>query len=267
MTTNKRAACIEDGFLFRELPFAERFAAARQTGFDSVEFWSWRSRHLDSVSALAAAAGIEVGCYIGTDKGSPIDPADHALYLEGLRESLQAAKTTRTPALYIFSDEIGPGGVIKRVSRSLTHSEKVDSLVKAVGAAAELAAGTGVTLLLEPVNSVYVPGYFLDTLAAATDIVRRVDRPEVKVVCDFYHQQLVAGSLIPNFRAALPHVGCVHVADVPGRHEPGTGEINYGNIARELRQSGYAGTVMFECTPSVSTAVALQAIEACFPRG
>lgn len=266
MNKNKRAACIEDGFLFRELPFAERFAAARQAGFDSVEFWSWRSRDLGSVAALAAAAGIEVGCYIGTDKGSPIDPADHGLYLEGLSQSLAAAKTTRTPALYIFSDEIGPGGVIKTLSRSLTRSEKVDSLIKAVGAAAELAAGTGVTLLLEPVNSVYVPGYFLDTLAAAADIVRRVDRPEVKVVCDFYHQQLVAGNLIQGFRAALPLVGCVHVADVPGRHEPGAGEINYGNIARELRLSGYDGTIMFECAPSDSTAVALQAIEACFPK-
>jgi len=264
--TGKRAACIEDGFLFNELPFAERFRAAKRAGFDSVEFWSWRGRDLAEVADRAASAGIEVGCYIGTDRGSAINPADFELYLEGLGESLDAAAKTGTPALYIFSDEIGPGGVVKAVSSDLTAESKMESLVRAVSAAADLAKGTGVTLLLEPVNSLYVPHYFMDTVAAAAEVVSRVDRPQVRAVYDLYHQQLVAGNLIQNLRAALPYLGCVHVADVPGRHEPGTGEINYAAIAREIAALGYTGTIMFECIPRVSTAEALKAVEGFFPR-
>jgi hydroxypyruvate isomerase len=264
--SGKRAACIEDGFLFKELPFSERFAAAAEAGFDSVEFWSWRGRDLDEVAERAAAAGIEVGCYIGTDRGSAIDPADLELYLKALGESLGAAARTGTPALYIFSDEIGQGGMVKPVSPGLSADRKMESLVRAVSAAADLAEGAGVTLLLEPVNSVYVPNYFMDTVAAAVQVVRRVDRPDVKAVYDLYHQQLVAGNLIQNLRAALPYIGCIHVADVPGRHEPGTGEINFSAIAREMAALSYDGTIMFECQPRASTAEALAAIGSFFPR-
>jgi len=263
---NRRAACIEDGFLFKELPFEERFAAARAAGFDSVEFWSWRDRDLEVIAERAAAAGIEVSCFIGADKGSAIDPADHDLYLTGVRESVAAAKRVGAPAIYIFSDEIGPGGVVRPVNPSLTREEKVASLVRTISAAADLAAEAGLTFLLEPVNSVYVPGYFLDTLGAALEIVRAVARPEIRLVYDLYHQQLVGGNLIQNLRSALPEIASIHVADVPGRVEPGLGEINFSNLARELRALGYQGTILFECNPSTSTATALQAIEAYFPR-
>ncbi|MHB0885577.1 MAG: TIM barrel protein [Bacillota bacterium] len=263
---NKRAACIEDGFLFKELPFAERFTAAKAAGFDSVEFWSWRQRDLDVIAKLAAAAGIEVSCFIGADKGSAIDPADHDLYLTGVRESVAAAKRVGAPSIYIFSDEIGPGGVIRRVNPALTREQKVASLVRTISAAADLAAEAGMTFVLEPVNSVYVPGYFLDTVGAALEVVEAVARPEVRLVYDFYHQQLVSGNLLQNLGPALPFVRAIHVADVPGRTEPGLGEINFANLAKELRARGYGGTLLFECNPTTSTAEALRAIERFFPK-
>ncbi len=262
---NKRAACIEDGFLFKELRFEERFAAAKAAGFDSVELWSWRERDLDAVAGRAQAAGIEVSCFIGADKGSAIDPADHDLYLTGVRESVAAAKHVGAPSIYIFSDEIGPGGVIKPVNPALTRRQKVASLTRTISAAADLAAEAGMTFLLEPVNSVYVPGYFLDTVGAALEVVKAVGRPEIRLVYDFYHQQLVGGNLIQNLRPALPHVGSIHVADVPGRVEPGLGEINFTTLAREMRSLDYRGTILFECNPSSSTAEALRAIEKYFP--
>ncbi|HEY3315341.1 MAG TPA: TIM barrel protein [Bacillota bacterium] len=263
---NKRAVCIEDRYLFKELPFKDRFAAAKAAGFDSVEFWSWRELDPDAVGRWAAEAGIEVSGFIGADKGSAIDPDDHELYLRGVAESLDAARRMRATSIYIFSDEIGPGGVVRRVSPALTREEKVASLVRTIGAAADLAAKAGVGLILEPVNSVYVKGYFLDTVAETVKVMKAVGRPEVKMVYDFYHQQLVAGNLIQNLRPALPHVGSIHVADVPGRVEPGLGEINFANLAKEMETLGYRGTILFECNPKTSTLEALRAIETYFPK-
>lgn len=122
----------------------------------------------------------------------------------------------------------------------------VAGLVAALAAADEL----GITLLLEPLNTkVDHPGYTLAHSTQAFQIVRFVDSPRLRVLYDVYHMQIMEGNLMETMAANLDCIGHIHVADVPGRHEPGTGEINYRSIAAMLREQGYAGSVGLECVP------------------
>jgi hydroxypyruvate isomerase len=115
---------------------------------------------------------------------------------------------------------------------------------------APLAERYGVTLNLEPLNTtVDHAGYWLDSSQAGFELVRRVGSPNLRLLFDIYHMQVMEGNLIARMRAHLDLIGHIHVADVPGRHQPGTGEINYRNIFCALRDAGYDRAVGMEFAP------------------
>ena len=137
-------------------------------------------------------------------------------------------------------------------------------MLEGLKAIVPLAEEAGVTLVLEPLNSlVDHAGYFLDRSALGFELVRAVDSPRIKVLFDIYHMQVMEGNVIQTLTGNLDLIGHVHVADVPGRHEPGTGELNYANIIEALRQAGYDKYVGFEFDPkapsdeAVATSLAL----------
>jgi hydroxypyruvate isomerase len=116
---------------------------------------------------------------------------------------------------------------------------------------APLAEAAGVTLVLEPLNiHVDHPGYFLNTSKTGIQLVREVASPNIRLLYDIYHMQVMEGNLIDTLTKNLDVIGHIHVADVPGRHEPGTGEINYGNVFAALRQAGYMGYIGMEFAPT-----------------
>jgi hydroxypyruvate isomerase len=125
--------------------------------------------------------------------------------------------------------------------------------------------GTPMTLTLEAINTVFVPTYFVGDFGASLEIVREVDHPQVRVFFDAYHQQLVGGRLIDNLVDGLPWIESVHIADVPGRGAPGTGEINFHSIRRVLEEHGYGRQVTFEVVPTGDPDDAVAACKAVFP--
>ncbi|MFS8523022.1 MAG: TIM barrel protein, partial [Micromonosporaceae bacterium] len=135
-----------------------------------------------------------------------------------------------------------------------------------LAAVADAAAQAGVTLVLEHLNTVFLPGYLWDDVASVVEVAARVDRPEVRVVFDAFHQQLVRGRLTDNLVAALPWLARVDVAEVPGRHEPGRGEIDFRHLREVLDEHGWDGVLTFETVPSDGNpATAVAAIDALFP--
>ena len=128
-----------------------------------------------------------------------------------------------------------------------------------------MAEAANITLLLEPLNTkVDHPGYTLAHSAQAFEVVRRIGSPRLKVLYDVYHMQIMEGDLIATMDVHLDEIGHIHVADVPGRHEPGTGEIDYGSIARMLRANGYDRGVGLECFPRDRSEDAVEAFLAVF---
>lgn len=161
----------------------------------------------------------------------------------------------------LLTQEELPDGSARPAPPHLSQADQRANLVRCLTALAPLGEQEGIVLLLEPLNTlVDHPGYFLTNAREGFAIVEEIGSPNVRLLYDVYHMQIMEGNVTQTILAHLPLVGHLHVADVPGRHEPGTGELHYGNILRALADAGYAGSVGFEFTPQKGTDEALARI-------
>jgi hydroxypyruvate isomerase len=239
----KISACIE--MLFREVEFNDRPARAAECGCDAVEFWGHGNKDIPAFMAACRDAGLPVACCGGTG-ASLVDPGTEEKATADLRASIALAKEHGIPTLIATT-----GQEIEGLRRDTQHA----NIVKRLKAVAEEAGSAGVTLVLEPLNiKVDHKGYYLDTSAEGLEILQEVGSPAVKLLYDIYHQQITEGDLIRTLTSNVERIGHVHLADHPGRGEPGTGEINCRNVVRALGEAGYAGYVGLEYRPEGDSA-------------
>lgn len=254
-----KSACIE--CLYTEMPFLDRFKAAKEDGFEFVEFWSWPDKDLDAVKAAAEKAGIGISGFNGDAEFSLIDPTQKAQYLSFLRQSVHAAKKIGALSVTIHSNALGDGGIVVNHYSELSDTVKTCSMYDMLLECAEIAEESGITVNLEALNiTTDHIGNYLKTTQMAAEMCRLIGSPKLKILYDVYHMQLNEGSLCDNISRYADQLGHIHVADAPGRHEPGTGEINYTKIFAHLADVGYAGRVGFELFPLNSTVEAVKAI-------
>lgn len=254
-----KSACIEP--MYSELPFLDRFQAAKDDGFDFVEFWGWTDKDLDAVKAAAEKAGIGISGFNGDAELSLIDPEQKTAYLDFLKQSVAAAKKVGARSVTIHSNGLGEGGVVINHYDELSHTVKLCAMYDALLECAKIAEESGIQMNLEPLNiTTDHVGNFLQTTRMAAEMTRLIGSPKLKVLYDAYHMQLNEGSICDNIRAYGDQFGHIHVADAPGRHEPGTGEINYANVFACLSECGYTGLVGFELIPKTTTVEAVKAI-------
>ena len=254
-----KSACIEP--MYRELPFLDRFQAAKNDGFDFVEFWSWTDKDLDAVKAAAEKAGIGISGFNGDAELSLIDPRQKTAYQDFLKQSVKAAIKVGARSLTIHSNGLGAGGVVLNHYEELSDTVKLCTMYETLLACAGIARESGIRINLESLNTTTDhAGNFLRTTRMAAEMTRLIGSPNLKVLYDVYHMQLNEGSICDNIRAYADQFGHIHVADAPGRHEPGTGEINYPNVFACLEACGYTGLVGFELIPRTTTAEAVKAI-------
>ena len=262
----KFSCCIE--MLFCELPFPERVAAARDAGFEYVEFWTWKDKDLDALEAALQATGMKVSVFQGNTIARMVDPQDADEYVRGVEESLPVAKRLGAGALFLMSDVLGPDRSVEPSPNPLTAAEKREATLNVLRRLAPLGEKWDVRFLIEPLNTlVDHMGYSLSESQAAFSIAREVDSPFVRVLYDAYHMQIMEGNIISSIRDGADVIGHVHVADVPGRHQPGTGEMNYRNILNMLEDTGYDGPVGFEFTPLGESRGVLESVFAGFRQG
>lgn len=254
-----KSACIEP--MYSEIPFLDRFQAAKDDGFEFVEFWSWTDKDLDAVKAAAEAAGIGISGFNGDAELSLIDPAQKTDYLEFLKKSVAAAQKTGARSVTIHSNGLGEGGLVINDYRDLSDTVKLCAMFGTLMECAKIAEESGIQMNLEPLNvTTDHVGNYLQTTRMAAEMTRLIGSPKLKVLYDAYHMQLNEGSLCDNIRRYADQLGHIHVADAPGRHEPGTGEINYAKVLSCLEESGYTGLIGFELIPETSTLEAVKAI-------
>lgn len=254
-------ACIDT--LYTELPWYDRIAAAAADGFDAVEFWDWRGRDLDRIADCAARAGVFVSGFNGDADYSAIDPDHMEPYLAQLRDALEAARRVGAPSVTVHSNALGEGGVVVDLYDGLSDTVKLCAMFRTLSAAAAMAELADVQLNLEALNiHEDHQGNFLARTRMAAEIVRLIGSPKLKVLYDAYHMQINEGQLCRNIRLYGDTFGHVHIADTPGRHEPGTGEINYARVLEALEAVGYEGIVGCELIPERDTASAVRAIMA-----
>ena len=256
----KCTACIDT--IFTELPWEQRFQAAKDAGFDAVEFWEWRDKDLDQVKKLAEEADIVIAGFNGDCDYSLVDPSQKKVYLEALQASLDAAKKVGALSVTIHSNALGDGGVVINHYDELSYTTKLCSMYDMLRDVAVMAEEAGITCNLEGLNiTTDHVGNFLQQTRVAADMIRVLNSPRVKILYDIYHMQLNdEGSIIDTITECMDTMGHIHIADVPGRHEPGTGEINYKNVIKHLEKMGYEYYVGCELFPLNGSEPAVKAI-------
>lgn len=235
-------------FLWPELALPDRARKAAEHGFDTVDLWDWRGEDMDGLVRACEETGLRIGGFFGHSRGGLCDPEERPELLEALAESVDVATRVGATQLHMFSNDIGPGSVIRKPP-ALPWWEQFRSCLDGLEAAVELVEGTDLILGLEAINTVHVPGYFWEDVGVTLELCRIIDHPQVRLTFDCFHQQLVGGRLTENLIPSLPYAARVDVADVPGRGAPGTGEINFGHIKRVLDAHGYDGQITFEAVP------------------
>jgi hydroxypyruvate isomerase len=260
----KYSLCIES--FYKDLPFEAKFAAAKRDGFDYCEFWTWKNRNWEGIRKAITDSGIKIAAFSGDDAYSLINPDESSLYVEFLRESIAKAKEIHCRYLVIHSDALNKDGSAKEMVKPLRYEAKLLSMYEVLKTIAPFAEKEEVTLVLEPLNTrLGQPrahkNYFLEYPQPAFDLTRQVGSDRVKVLYDIYHMQLMAGNIIRTLEENIDQLGYIHLADVPGSHEPGTGELHCHNILKALDSMGYAGFVGFELLPSETDKKAVKAIQ------
>lgn len=247
----KKCACIET--LYTELPFLKRIEAARKDGFDSIEFWSWHDKELEAVRQATQQAKITVLGFNGDAPCSIADGGHREEYLQFFEQSIVAARKVGAKALFLHADATGASDTTVR-----SNTDKLISLYRTLRICADIAEDAQIMLLLEPVYC--EAGSFLCHTETAAEIIRQVDSPCVRLLYDIYHMQRSEGDLCTTIERYANLFGHVHVADVPERHEPGTGEINFHKVFSRLIASGYKERLGFECYPAADTRTAVKGI-------
>jgi hydroxypyruvate isomerase len=261
----KRSVSIK--FMWADLPWTERVRRAAAAGFDRVELWDWRDvDDIDELAGVARHSGVEIAGFFGHHRGGLANPDDLEVVLEALREAVEVAERVGADQLHVFSDGMRrPEGHVTKPP-PLTRDERHEAAVDGLRECLKLIEGKPMELCVESINTVHVPGYFLADSDMSVAVCREVDHPQVRMFFDCFHQQLVGGRLTDHLLHALPWVSSVHIANVPGRHQPGAGEVDFNHIRRVLDGAGYDRQLTFEVVPlDGDSDAAVKAIKEVFP--
>jgi hydroxypyruvate isomerase len=247
----KYSACIE--WLFAETgDFPERIRAAKRAGLDGVEFWKWTTKEIGPIAAALDETGLKLTGFVAEPMVPLTDPSRHAEFLEGLKPSLDMARRLGAPVLIAQTGDDLEGR---------TRAEQRDALTACLERAADVLRGSGVVLAIEPLNTlVDHKGYYLSSTTEGLDIIDDVGRPEIRIIYDIYHSAVMGEEIATVLAGRVDRVAHAHLADAPGRNEPGAGTMDWRRRVAWLADNGYPGMVGLEYKPTGETVASLRTL-------
>ncbi|MBB4052646.1 hydroxypyruvate isomerase [Devosia subaequoris] len=241
--------------LYTEHDFLDRFAAAAADGFGGVEFVSPYDDPPQVVAEAARASGLVVvlfnspaGDWTAGERGCACQPGQQARFRAEIDRAIDYARALGCPRLHIMAGLV-PEGV--------TPAEAEAVFIDNLGWAAERLAGAGVVGLIEPINPIDMPGYGLSRLDQAERVLAAVRHDNLRLQYDVYHMAMMGEDVVTQFMRLLPLIDHIQIADRPGRHEPGSGGIDFPAVFAAIRSSGYQGWVGAEYLPAAMTSMGL----------
>lgn len=240
----KISTCID--MMFSRYDFVERIAAAQNAGIDTVEFWKWTNKDIDGIMEELKDRGMKLSVF-------NIDSADEKLSYDlsrgilnaGRKEELLSALKESAP----IYKKLGACGMIVLIGETISgmsREEQEENIFDCLEYVRDYVEREGITLVAEPLNATDRQNYFMPEAAPLMEILRRVNSPNIKMLYDIYHQHMT-GDFDMNFiKENIDFIGHFHVADCPGRHEPGTGKVDYGSIISEINKTRYGRYVGLE---------------------
>jgi len=237
--------------LFTELPFMERFGAARASGFGHVEYLFPYPYRKEELAAALQANGLKqvlhnlpAGNWEAGERGIACHPDRVQEFRDGVAQAIQYALALDCPRLNCLAGKLPAG-----VSREQAHATLAGNLAFAAAALKEV----GIRLLIEPINTYDIPGFFLSRTDQALALIEEVGSDNLFLQYDIYHAQRTEGELGATLQKHLGKIGHIQLADNPGRNEPGTGEINWRWLFQHIDALGYSGTIGCEYKPRTTT--------------
>jgi hydroxypyruvate isomerase len=241
--------------LFNEVPFMERFAAAKAAGFTAVEYlfpYAWDKNELAAElkthGLTQVLHNLPAGNWDAGERGIACHPDRIDEFRAGVDLGLQYAKALNCPQLNCLA-----GKLLKGTDPLKAHATFITNLKYA----ADKLKSAGIKLLIEPINTYDIPGFYLNTTEQAASILESVGSDNLYIQYDIYHAQRMEGELAATVEKYLPRIAHIQLADNPGRNEPGTGEINYAFLFKHLDAIGYKGWIGCEYKPKALTAQGL----------
>ncbi|MET3131538.1 hydroxypyruvate isomerase [Oxalobacteraceae bacterium GrIS 1.11] len=241
--------------LFTELSFLDRFAAARAAGFDAVEFLFPYAYDPDQIAERLHRQQLTLvlhnmpsGDWTQGERGLACDPRRVEQFQEGVGQALAFATELGVRQLHCMAGIAPPLLAPERARQTFIENLKF---------AADQCLPHGINVLIEPINTYDIPGYFLSHSRQASDIIADCARENIFLQYDIYHMQRMEGELSNTIKGNLPLIKHMQVADTPGRHEPGTGEINFRYLYALIDEIGYDGWIGCEYIPQAGTVAGL----------
>jgi hydroxypyruvate isomerase len=237
--------------LFTESLFMERFGLAKDAGFKHVEYllpYAFKAQDLQAElnkhGLKQVLFNLPCGDWAGGDRGIAIQPDRVSEFRAGVGQAIEYARVLGVTRLNCLAG--------KRAAK-YSDQEQWSVLVENVRFAAEQLQAHGCQLVVEAVNHFDLPGFYLNRTSQVLKLIEEVGRPNVQIQYDLYHAQREEGELTATLRRLLPQIGHIQIADNPGRHEPGTGEINYPFLLKEIDALGYQGYIGLEYIPGAGS--------------
>jgi hydroxypyruvate isomerase len=241
--------------MYGEHPFMERFAAAARDGFRGVEYLFPYGHPAIELRSRLNAAGVEQALFNAPpgdwekgERGLASLPGREDEFKRSIDKALEYARVLGNRRVHVMAGLIGP------------HDERArhrEVYVRNLAHAAREAASAAITIVIEPINTRDIPGFFLNRQDEAHAICADVGEPNLRVQMDLYHCQIVEGDLTMKMRQYITRIGHVQIAGVPERHEPDLGEVNYNSLLALLDELGYDGWVGCEYRPKAATSAGL----------
>jgi hydroxypyruvate isomerase len=244
------SACIDMLFVPESSDPAQRIRLAKAAGFDAVEFWLWSNKNLDAIEDALGETGLTLAGIVAEPFAELTRTSDHQRFFDGLAQSRDVALRLGAKML------IAQGGPeLSGVSRASQH----DALIAAMAGSADVLKGSGLRLGLEPLNTrVDHKGYYLSSTAEGLDIVNAVNRPEIGLTYDLYHSMVMDEVPQEVMAGQIEHIVHLHIADHPGRNQPGTGGLALAGAVNWLADNGYGGFAGLEYRPIGDSAASFE---------
>jgi hydroxypyruvate isomerase len=232
--------------------FAENLETVARAGFKHIEligeFWKWTDAEHQQYMKKMADLGISIDATAGMKLGFA-DTADSSAYVAELKNLIAAAKKVKCTRLILMSGKVLP---------AVGDEKQRETAIATLKQCAPVLEAEGMDAIIEPIDRLENPTYWMDSVEEAATITRAVGSPRLRVLYDLYHEQRTKGNLLQKLEKAIDQVAVVHVADVPRRSDPGTGEVDWPNVYRDLKRLNYKGMVAMEFYPDGEPVEALK---------
>lgn len=245
--------------LFNEVDFLDRFERAAKAGFKGIEYlfpYGWPKEELrerlNRYGLVQVLHNLPAGNWQAGERGIACLPGREGEFQDGVGKAIEYAKALGCPRLNCLVGKVPPGVALEKIRQTLIENLRF---------AAVALDKEGLQLLIEPLNDQDIPGFFLVRTKDALQLIQEVNHPNLYLQYDIYHMQIMEGNLTKTILNNLSRIKHIQLADLPGRHEPGTGEINFSHLFRVLDEARYEGWIGCEYIPSGKTEEGLKWIE------